>query len=113
MTITEKIFALRRSEPFDRLRDSELTIIAEVTQERQYSPGETIISSEKSLQNLYIVVQGSVQNSGGNTVPHVFGIKSLLFNVPLTSLLNASPEEGAVCLLIGKGHFFGIRRKFG
>jgi len=108
MRITEKIFALKRTKPFDRLRDSELTLIAEIARERRYAPGETLISSEKPLQNLYVVVQGSILRSDGNKMPNVFGIESLLFDIPVIDALETSHEDGALCLLIAKGHFFTI-----
>ena len=108
MRITEKIFALKRTKPFDKLRDSELTLIAEIARERRYAPGEIFISSEKPLQSLYVVVQGSINRSNGNKMPNVFGIESLLFDVPVTDTLEVSREAGATCLLIAKGHFFTI-----
>jgi signal-transduction protein with cAMP-binding, CBS, and nucleotidyltransferase domain len=108
MTITEKIFALKRTKPFDRLRDSEITLIAEIARERQYAHGETIISLEKPLQSLYVVVHGSIHRSNGDEMPSVFGIESLLLDMPITDTLEASHEGGATCLLIAKGHFFTI-----
>jgi len=108
MTITEKIFALKRTKPFDRLRDSELTLIAEIVREIQYAPGETLISSNRPLQSLYVVAQGSIYRSGKDKMPSVFGIESILFDMPVTDTLEASHEDGAICLLIAKGHLFTI-----
>lgn len=108
MTITEKLFALKHTKSFDRLRDSELTLIAEIARERQYLPGEILLSSEKPLQSLYVVVEGSIHRSDNSRMSSVFGMESLLFDIPVADTLEASYEDGAVCLLIAKGHFFTI-----
>ncbi|MEW6754653.1 MAG: cyclic nucleotide-binding domain-containing protein [Candidatus Latescibacterota bacterium] len=108
MTQVEKIFALQRVSPFDRLYDAELTLVAEVARDRRYPPGETVVSERAPLQSLYVVVQGGVYSADGTPAPRVVGIHSLLFDLPFTDTLRASPEEGAVCLVIGKSHFHTI-----
>jgi signal-transduction protein with cAMP-binding, CBS, and nucleotidyltransferase domain len=107
MTIIEKVFALKKLNPFDRLRDSELLIIAEVAEERRYAPGEIVSSEGKVLQKLYIVIDGQILVVGDATpIPAVFGVESLLFDIPIADMLKASSSEGAVCLSISKRHFF-------
>lgn len=106
MTIIEKTFAIRKLNPFNRLRDSELLIIAEVAEERRYAPGEIVSSEGRILQRLYIVIEGQIRIVGDPTsIPAVFGVESLLFDIPITDMLRAS-SEGAVCLRISKRHFF-------
>ena len=108
MTIIEKIFALKKLNPFDRLRDSELSVIAEVATERKYVPGEIVTSEGRALQKLYMVVDGQIiQESDGRRIPAVFGVESLLFDIPTSDTLKASSEE-ATCLMISKRHFFTL-----
>jgi len=107
MTIIEKIFALKKLNPFNLLKDSELSIIAEVAEERRYAPGEIVISEGKILQKLYIVIDGQIlKENEQKSIPAVFGTESLLFDIPISDILRASSSKGAVCLNITKRHFF-------
>ena len=108
MTRIEKILALRNTPLFERLRDMELGLIAEIAAEKKYAPGELLISRRKPLQRLYVVVQGSVRCADDRAMPTVIGVESLLFDIPVAESLKASGETGAVCLLISKAHFFTI-----
>lgn len=107
MTLTEKIFALKSSPPFDALKDSEIILIAEIVRERRYTAGRMLTGGENPLRNLYITVDGSVFHSDGSKVPPVIGMASLLFN-RATGPLKSSPDKGARCLVISKGQFFTI-----
>ncbi len=107
MKIIEKLFALKNLDPFKRLRDPELLVIAEVAEERKYAPGETVGLEGRILQSLYIVIDGQIlKESEQKSIPEVFGVESLLFDIPITGMLKASSSEGAVCLRISKRHFF-------
>ena len=107
MKIIEKLFALKNLDPFNRLQDSELLVIAEVAEERRYAPGETVGLEGKILQSLYIVIDGQIlKESEQKSIPEVFGAESLLFDIPITDMLKASSSKGAVCLRISKRHFF-------
>lgn len=107
MTIVEKIFALKKLRPFNRLRDSELLIIAEVAEERRYAPGDVVSSEGTILHRLYVVVDGEIlKEREQKSIPTVFGVESLLFDTPINDTLKASSSEGAVCLCISKRHFF-------
>ncbi len=107
MTITEKIFALKSSPPFDKLKDSEIILIAEIVRERHYTAGRLLTGGENPLKNLYITVEGGVFHSGGRSLPPVIGMASLLFS-RVTGPLKASQDKGARCLVISKGQFFTI-----
>jgi signal-transduction protein with cAMP-binding, CBS, and nucleotidyltransferase domain len=104
--IARNILALKRARPFDRLRDSELTLIADVARERTYRPGETVVAGVSPLQNLIVVVEGAIRGPGGQPLPAVFGVESLLFDKPVNGPLSADGETGARCLLISRAHFF-------
>jgi signal-transduction protein with cAMP-binding, CBS, and nucleotidyltransferase domain len=109
MTIIEKIFTLKKLHPFDQLRDSELSVIAQVAEERRYAPGEIVSSEGKILRRLYIVIDGQIlKEEEQKSIPVVFGVESLLFDIPISDVLRASSSEGAICLTIAKRHFFTI-----
>src|SRR5262245_59391876 len=98
-TITEKLFALRATPPFDRLRDAELALLASVARVRHYAPGEPIGAVGEPLRRLHVVAAGRIQDRGGREIPPVLGVSALLFHRPLEETLSAAPPDGATCLL--------------
>ncbi len=110
MKLTEKIFGLKRIPPFERLGYSELVAIAEVAHTKRYAAGERVIAAGHIPQRLFAVVEGRVVGSGIE-IPPVFGVRSLLDETPIDEELSAG-DEGAVCLLISKGHFYRILNEF-
>ncbi len=106
MTLIERFFKLRDVPPFDRLYDSELSLITEATVQRFYEPGHVILSSNKLLKALFIVVDGWLEDGEGRRLPQVFSPEYLLMGIPADGDMTASKERGAICLLISKGHFF-------
>jgi signal-transduction protein with cAMP-binding, CBS, and nucleotidyltransferase domain len=107
MKLTEKLFALQQTAPFDQLREPELALIADIAWERHYEPGDTVLSKEQGVKCLYIVINGSVLYTDHYQVGPILGAASLLFGVPIREALWAG-ESGASCLLIFKRHFFTI-----
>ncbi len=108
MTVIERFFKLRDVPPFDRLYDSELSLIAEAAVQRTYAPGHVILSSNKLLKALFITLDGWLEDAAGKRMPSVFSPEYLLMGIPADGDVIASKERGAVCLLISKGHFFTI-----
>lgn len=106
LTVIERFFKLRDVAPFDRLYDSELSLIAGAAVQRTYAPGHVIVSSGKLLKALFIVVDGCLEDSEGRRLPQVFSPEFLLMGIPAEGDIKASAEQGATCLLISKGHFF-------
>jgi signal-transduction protein with cAMP-binding, CBS, and nucleotidyltransferase domain len=106
MTIPDRVFGLKSIPLFRGLRDSEIVLIAEASSVRYYKPGEVVCSSEKPLQRLHIIINGSVHGAGGIKVPPVFSVSALLFGLPVIETLRASETEGATCLLLSKGNFY-------
>lgn len=106
MTIAERIFALRRSPPFDRLFDSEIGPMARACRVRDFAPGEMVAHADRPLRHLFVVVEGEVRR-GEVPLPRVFGESSLLLGHPPGAELLAG-GGGARCLLLGRGHFFTL-----
>lgn len=104
----EKLFALKVLRCFGQLSDSELAIVADIAVERVYKPGESLCRSDTVLESLYVVVEGAVRDEQGAALPEMIGPASLLFGIPTAGALNACHEEGAVCLVVSKAHFFTL-----
>lgn len=108
MTLVERVFRLRAIAPFDRLTDVELALIAEAAVLRRYEPGKRVVSRDKAARALFVTLQGSLTDGIGRRLPDVLPTESLLCSKPLAYDVLASAADGAVCLLINKGHFFTI-----
>jgi len=108
IALTEKIFALKSVVGFNMLNNSDLFHIAGHAKCKYYQPGSTIFSQGQVLNMLYIVIQGSIESTTGESIPPVIGVLSLLFDKPLSETLVISREQGAVCLIIEKSHFYTL-----
>ncbi|MFZ0427721.1 MAG: cyclic nucleotide-binding domain-containing protein [Acidobacteriota bacterium] len=111
MKLTEKIFGLKETAPFDRLGYSELVAIAEISHTKRFAPGDRVVTAGHVLQRLFAVVEGGVVDPAGSSISPVFGVRSLLGEIPVAQDVLAGPQ-GAVCLLISKGHFYRIVNEF-
>ena len=107
MNLIERMFALKKQECFSAQSNYDLARIAEAATEKLYTPGELISAEEETLRRVYIVAAGSVNTSSGNTVPSVFGVASVLLNMPVLTELRAG-SEGACCIRLEKNLFFTI-----
>jgi signal-transduction protein with cAMP-binding, CBS, and nucleotidyltransferase domain len=109
-TLIEKLFALRRAQPFDRLAPDELALLAEVARPRTYAPGEVIHPGEAPLLRLLVLAGGGWAVPAGAAAGPIAGVASLLHNGPAPRLL-ADPAAGARLLDISKRHFFTLARE--
>lgn len=109
-SLIEKLFALRRVQPFDRLPPDELALLAEVARPRNYGPGEPIHPGGAPLARLLVVVGGRAVDAAGATAGPIAGAASLVSNLP-APLLAADPVAGARLLDISKRHFFTLARE--
>jgi signal-transduction protein with cAMP-binding, CBS, and nucleotidyltransferase domain len=111
MMLTERIFALKQTPPFDRLGYPELAALAEVVRLREYRAGESVAPSGYVMQGLIALIRGVVLGDNARRLPLVFGASSLLSDRPLVENLVAG-EEGASCFLLTRGHFFRLINEF-
>lgn len=107
MNAIERLFQLRMTPPFDRLRSDELAVIADISREISWRPGEIIATPEDELRHLLIIREGAVMMAG-QRLPPVIGAATLLFEQGLPAPLLADPVQGAAGLAIARGHFFTI-----
>jgi signal-transduction protein with cAMP-binding, CBS, and nucleotidyltransferase domain len=109
-SLIEKLFALRRVRPFDRLPADELALLAEVARPRNYVPGEVIHPGDAPLARLLVVVGGRMLDPAGAAAGPIAGAASLVSNLPAPPLV-ADPAAGTRVLDISKRHFFTLARE--
>lgn len=103
------LFALRSVEPFTRLDDLELLLIARHARLRAYAPGRVLLAAGAVAEHLFVTVEGAVE-TGGGAAPAVFDAPGLLFGLAARDDYRAGPE-GASALVIAKPHVFTIARE--
>ncbi len=107
MDTMDNFFVLKQIQPFDRLHDLELYILASATDRVEYTPNLLIAAKDNFLHHLYVVLEGELIRSDKHSLPSIVGLGSLLYDWPLKYDLLAS-ASGAVCLKIGKSHFITL-----
>jgi signal-transduction protein with cAMP-binding, CBS, and nucleotidyltransferase domain len=105
-----RLGALCRIAPFDRVREVELALLAEVAVSRAYAPGAPIHAGGAPLARLLIVTGGVVRDAEGRAVGPVCGLASM-FDAALVGVLTADATEGAEVLWINKHTFFTLARE--
>lgn len=106
MTTVEKVLLLKITPPLDRLRDSELGLIASVSQVREYGPHEVIVAAGEPVPRFFVLARGS-WTFGGCAHPPTFGAYALLHAHTPAAALEAGPG-GATCLTVAASHFHTI-----
>lgn len=107
MGVTDRLFALRDVPPFDRLRESHLALIAEVSKHRRFAAGDVVRQAGVLSPRLQIVTSGGVEAEDGSAVGAVIGLRALLFSREAPATLVAG-DGGAEILEISRGHLFTI-----
>ncbi len=108
MTITEKMYALRRSPMFQGVDENELLLLAEVTQQRTYTPGTVVCRRGECPTRLFVPIAGRARYTESAAAAEVFDLPALLFDQPLEEDVVADDSEPLVCLTISKGYFFTL-----
>ena len=108
MGVTDRLFTLRDVPPFDRLRESDLALIAEVSKHRRFAAGDVVRQAGVLSPRLQIVTSGQVEAEDGRAVDAVIGLGSLLFGREAPTTLVAG-EDGAETLEVSRGHAVDAR----
>jgi signal-transduction protein with cAMP-binding, CBS, and nucleotidyltransferase domain len=103
------LFALRGVEPFGRLDDLELLLIARHARLRAYPSGRVILAGGQVADHLFVTVEGEAETGGGGA-PAVFDAPGLLFGLAARADYLAGPQ-GLSALVIAKPHVFTIARE--
>ena len=107
LNVIEKVIALEGVELLKNLSADQLSRIATIAREVQYPPGKVIIEPDKSLDALYVILDGSVEI--GQTVAKqndVLGAWALFDTDPLP--VTARTLEDTRLLRIGRDEFFDL-----
>lgn len=103
------LFALRGLEPFSRLDDAELLLIARHARVRNYAAGRVILPAGQVAEVLVAQLEGGAL-TGEAAAPPVFDAPGLLFGLAAAQDYVAGPE-GLEALVIAKPHVFTIARE--
>jgi CRP-like cAMP-binding protein len=107
LNIIEKVIALEGVDLLKNLSADQLSRIATIASEVQYPPGKVIIQPDKSLDALYVILDGSVEI--GPTVAKqndVLGAWALFDTDPMP--VTARTLEDTRLLRIGRDEFFDL-----
>jgi CRP-like cAMP-binding protein len=103
------LFALREVEPFTRLDDLELLLIAQHARPRSFPAGRVVLAAGAVADHLFVTVQGEAR-VGEAVAPAVFDAPGLLFGLAARADHVAGPD-GLSVLIIAKPHVFTIARE--
>jgi CRP-like cAMP-binding protein len=107
LNIVEKVIALEGVDLLKNLSADQLSRIATIASEVQYPPGKVIIQPDKSLDALYVILDGSVEI--GPTIAKqndVLGAWALFDTDPMP--VTARTIEDTRLLRIGRDEFFDL-----
>jgi signal-transduction protein with cAMP-binding, CBS, and nucleotidyltransferase domain len=110
----DTLFSLKLIPLFENLSNPEIIAIASVTIKKSYGPNSVVFEKGDFPQCLQIITDGKfevVDEEHGTSAclsENVFGIRELLFDLPIEQKILASRSHGAECFLIRKSNFFTI-----
>ncbi len=106
MTLIKKIFTLQSISPFNKLKDSELILTANITKIKKYQKGATIYTKDVSVNSLFIILRGETITKSGKKFYNFFGLKEILNDLVFKEDIVANSEIKA--MVITKAHFFTL-----
>lgn len=107
--IIDRMAALARVAPFDRLTERELLMVAQHVRPRQFEAGAMLIEQGRVADMLYVTVGGSAL-AGAAHAPALFDAPSLLFTLPAACDYRAG-SDGFDALCLAKPYIFTIARE--
>lgn len=105
LTHVEKVYALHRVYPFDRLNVDDLLTIAAAATERVLKPNTVVCPQGGTVNNLYIRIAGDLVDPVGEVMQPVVGTTLLLTSRPAPFEIRVGPN-GYRGLTIPRGKFF-------
>lgn len=114
----DRLFALRRTPPFDRVGLAELAAIAARMDERVHAPHAPLLAAGRPVEDLLVVVAGGAERATppaagtgplrpAGPAPAVLGLAGLLFGTRPTTDVVAGPD-GATTLSLAREHLFTV-----
>jgi CRP-like cAMP-binding protein len=112
LNIVEKVIALEAVDLLKNLSPEQLSRIASIAKEIRMPPGRTVLGPDKSLDALYVILEGSVSISRDNAELHiareheVLGAWALFDPEPMN--VTAKTVEDTRLLRIGRDDFYDL-----
>jgi cGMP-dependent protein kinase len=112
LNIIEKVIALEAVDLLKNLSPEQLSRIATIAQESKAAPGKQILTPDKPLDSLYVILDGAVSISRDGTELHVarqnevLGAWALFDPEPMR--LTATAVEDTRLLRIGRDDFYDL-----
>ena len=107
--VVRNLFALRGVEPFSRLDDRELLLIAQHARMRSFAAGRVVVAAGTVAEALFVQLEGAAV-VGGAPAPGVFDAPGLLFGLAAVDDFVAGPA-GLEALIVAKPHVFTLARE--
>jgi CRP-like cAMP-binding protein len=112
LNIVERVIALEAVDLLKNLNPDQLSRIASIAQEVKYAPGRVILEPDKTLDGLYVIVDGSVEILRGAERLHVarqnevLGAWALFDTEPMP--MTAKAVDDVRLLRISRDDFFDL-----
>lgn len=112
LNIVEKVIALEAVDLLKNLKPDQLARIATIAKEVTFSPGAVILDPKRALEELFVVLDGTVEiktRDGASTMAKqndVLGAWALFDPEPLN--VTASATEDVKLLRIGRDDFYDL-----
>jgi CRP-like cAMP-binding protein len=112
LNIVERVIALEAVDLLKNLNPDQLSRIASIAQEVKYAPGRVILEPDKTLDGLYVIVDGSVEILRGTERLHVarqnevLGAWALFDTDPMP--VTAKASDDVRLLRISRDDFFDL-----
>jgi CRP-like cAMP-binding protein len=112
LNIVEKVIALEAVDLLKNLSPEQLSRIASISKETRVGPGKVVLSPDKPLDALYVILDGSVSMSRDGTELHVarqnevLGAWALFDPEPMN--VTAKAVEDTRLLRIGRDDFYDL-----
>lgn len=102
----DKLATLRRCRPFEKLSAAELAQVADSSEERYYTPGQTIVQQGIQILNVSVLFKGKAF-SAQQELAGIIGAEGVFLNAVFKDHVVAG-DAGAAILTISRGRFFTI-----
>jgi CRP-like cAMP-binding protein len=112
LNIVERVIALEAVDLLKNLNPDQLSRIASIAQEAKYAPGRVILEPDKTMDGLYVIVDGSVEILRGAERLHVarqnevLGAWALFDSEPMP--MTAKAIDDVRLLRISRDDFFDL-----
>ena len=103
----ERFVALLKQRIFQRLPVDDLNIISDISRERRFKAGETVVQAQGYLPFLLIAVDGHLEFEDGTICTASSQLRYLMASKPLDQAIMCRGSD-ITCLSISRSHLFTL-----